>query len=63
MSHVVIVGAGSAGASLAYLLANRGVEVTLLRAISVRVHWFLEGRVSGVAHHVRRRSPASARVG
>ena len=30
MSHVVIVGAGPAGASLAYLLSNRGVEVTLL---------------------------------
>ena len=30
MSHVVVVGAGPAGASLAYLLANRGVEVTLL---------------------------------
>ena len=30
MSHVVIVGAGPAGASLAHLLAHRGVEVTLL---------------------------------
>ena len=30
MSHVVIVGAGPAGASLAYLLARRGVQVTLL---------------------------------
>lgn len=30
MRHVVVVGAGPAGASLAYLLANRGVEVTLL---------------------------------
>ena len=30
MSHVVIVGAGPAGASLAYLLSDRGVEVTLL---------------------------------
>ena len=30
MSHVVIVGAGPAGASLAYLLARRGIEVTLL---------------------------------
>ncbi|MCZ6712055.1 MAG: FAD-dependent oxidoreductase [Gammaproteobacteria bacterium] len=30
MSHVVIVGAGPAGASLGYLLACRGVEVTLL---------------------------------
>jgi 2-polyprenyl-6-methoxyphenol hydroxylase-like FAD-dependent oxidoreductase len=28
--HVVIVGAGPAGAALAYLLARRGVEVTLL---------------------------------
>ena len=30
MSHVVIVGAGPAGASLAYMLVNRGVQVTLL---------------------------------
>jgi len=30
MSHVVIVGAGPAGASLAFLLARRGVEVTLV---------------------------------
>ena len=30
MGHVVIVGAGPAGASLAYLLAQRGVDVTLL---------------------------------
>lgn len=30
MSNVVIVGAGPAGASLAYLLSSRGVEVTLL---------------------------------
>ena len=30
MSHVVIVGAGPAGASLAYLLSRRGIEVTLL---------------------------------
>jgi 2-polyprenyl-6-methoxyphenol hydroxylase-like FAD-dependent oxidoreductase len=30
MGHVVIVGAGPAGASLGYLLACRGVEVTLL---------------------------------
>ena len=30
MSHVVIVGAGPAGVSLAYLLARRGIEVTLL---------------------------------
>ncbi len=30
MSHVVIVGAGPAGASLGYLLARRGVDVTLL---------------------------------
>ena len=30
MSHVVIVGAGPAGASLGYLLARRGIEVTLL---------------------------------
>ena len=30
MSHVVIVGAGPAGASLSYLLAHRGIEVTLL---------------------------------
>ena len=30
MSHVVIVGAGPAGASLAYLLARRGIEVTLV---------------------------------
>ena len=30
MGHVVIVGAGPAGASLAYLLSRRGVEVTLL---------------------------------
>ncbi|MDA1075724.1 MAG: FAD-dependent oxidoreductase [Proteobacteria bacterium] len=30
MSHVVIVGAGPAGASLAGLLAHRGIEVTLL---------------------------------
>ena len=30
MSHVVIVGAGPAGASLGYLLARRGIEVTLV---------------------------------
>ncbi len=30
MSHVVIVGAGPAGASLAYLLSGRGIQVTLL---------------------------------
>jgi 2-polyprenyl-6-methoxyphenol hydroxylase-like FAD-dependent oxidoreductase len=30
MSHAIVVGAGPAGASLAYLLADRGVEVTLL---------------------------------
>jgi 2-polyprenyl-6-methoxyphenol hydroxylase-like FAD-dependent oxidoreductase len=30
MAHVIVVGAGPAGASLAYLLARRGVEVTLL---------------------------------
>ena len=30
MGHVVIVGAGPAGASLSYLLARRGVEVTLI---------------------------------
>jgi len=30
MPHVLIVGAGPAGASLAYLLAHRGVDVTLL---------------------------------
>jgi len=30
MPHVLIVGAGPAGASLAYLLAHRGIEVTLL---------------------------------
>ena len=30
VGHVVIVGAGPAGAALAYLLARRGVEVTLL---------------------------------
>lgn len=30
MAHVLIVGAGPAGASLAHLLAHRGVEVTLL---------------------------------
>jgi len=30
MAHVVIVGAGPAGAALAYLLARRGVEVTLI---------------------------------
>ena len=30
MANVVIVGAGPAGASLAYLLARRGIEVTLL---------------------------------
>ncbi len=30
MSHVVIVGAGPAGASLAYLLSSRGIKVTLL---------------------------------
>lgn len=30
MSHVVIVGAGPAGASLAYLLARNGIAVTLL---------------------------------
>ena len=30
MSHVVIVGAGPAGASLAYLLTRRGIDVTLL---------------------------------
>ncbi len=30
MSHVVIVGAGPAGASLGYLLARRGIEMTLL---------------------------------
>lgn len=30
MAHVLIVGAGPAGAGLAYLLARRGIEVTLL---------------------------------
>ncbi len=30
MAHVLIVGAGPAGASLAYLLAHRGIEVTLV---------------------------------
>ena len=30
MPHAVIVGAGPAGAALAYLLARRGIEVTLL---------------------------------
>ena len=30
MAHVLIVGAGPAGASLAHLLAHRGIEVTLL---------------------------------
>ena len=30
MAHVLIVGAGPAGATLAYLLARRGVAVTLL---------------------------------
>ena len=30
MPHVLIVGAGPAGASLAYLLAHRGIRVTLL---------------------------------
>ena len=30
MAHVLIVGAGPAGASLAHLLAHRGVDVTLL---------------------------------
>jgi 2-polyprenyl-6-methoxyphenol hydroxylase-like FAD-dependent oxidoreductase len=30
MSHVAIVGAGPAGASLAYLLASRGIRVTLI---------------------------------
>jgi 2-polyprenyl-6-methoxyphenol hydroxylase-like FAD-dependent oxidoreductase len=30
MAHVVIIGAGPAGAALAYLLARRGVEVTLI---------------------------------
>jgi 2-polyprenyl-6-methoxyphenol hydroxylase-like FAD-dependent oxidoreductase len=30
MAQVIVVGAGPAGASLAYLLADRGVEVTLL---------------------------------
>ena len=30
MGHAVIVGAGPGGAALAYLLARRGIEVTLL---------------------------------
>jgi 2-polyprenyl-6-methoxyphenol hydroxylase-like FAD-dependent oxidoreductase len=30
MAHVIVVGAGPAGASLAYLLASRGVEVSLV---------------------------------
>ena len=30
MKHIAIVGAGPAGASIAYLLANRGVDVTLI---------------------------------
>ncbi len=30
MAHVIVVGAGPAGAGLAYLLATRGVEVTLV---------------------------------
>ena len=30
MTHVVVVGAGPAGAALSYLLASRGLEVTLL---------------------------------
>ncbi|MBT3897235.1 MAG: NAD(P)-binding protein, partial [Gammaproteobacteria bacterium] len=29
MKNVVVVGAGPAGASIAYLLANRGIAVTL----------------------------------
>ncbi|MBD3882469.1 FAD-dependent oxidoreductase [Phormidium tenue FACHB-886] len=34
MSHVAIVGAGPAGATLAYLLAQQGIEVTLIEAAS-----------------------------
>ena len=30
MKNVVVVGAGPAGASIAYLLANRGIDVTLV---------------------------------
>ena len=30
MPHLIVVGAGPAGASLAYLLAARGVDVTLV---------------------------------
>ena len=30
MPHLIVVGAGPAGASLAYLLASRGVDVTLV---------------------------------
>ncbi len=30
MSHVIVVGAGPAGASLAFVLADRGIEVTLV---------------------------------
>src|SRR5215469_8884244 len=30
MAHAIVVGAGPAGASLAFLLADRGIEVTLL---------------------------------
>ncbi|MFP6616048.1 MAG: FAD-dependent oxidoreductase, partial [Candidatus Hydrogenedentota bacterium] len=30
MSHVIIVGAGPAGASLTFVMAKRGIDVTLL---------------------------------
>ena len=40
VGHVVIVGAGPAGAAFAYLLARRGVEVTLLERHADFEHTF-----------------------
>ena len=34
-----------------------------IRGVSVHVQWLPEGRIPGVAHHLRRRSPSGARVG
>jgi len=46
MARLAIVGAGPAGAALAYLLARRGIDVTLLK---VRADFVTEPRSGSIA--------------
>ena len=72
MPHVIVVGAGPAGASLAFVLADRGVEVTLLErqrdfAREFRGEVLLPSGLEaleqlGLGAALARRSPGAARV-